>query len=125
MVDRQWKAELSGRILSKAFDIRKKAEEAAIKVNSSTVRFREVAYAQVKPIRNIPFFDVFVEPVVDDDAHANLVITTLKTAPVLSGSVEKVSVEDVIELAKIFNVCGASDLSPLESLRMQAGHSLK
>lgn len=80
--NRHWAMEISGRMLSKSFDVREMAENAAAELqanlmvsgNTQKASFRGVVYSKVKNIRSatVQCFDVFEEPTNDDGAHANL-----------------------------------------------------
>lgn len=67
---RLWEAEISGRLLSLAYDIREKAEAEAAKIGKLGIKFRHVAYIMVASVRAGLNWDVYAEPNNDDEAHA-------------------------------------------------------
>ncbi len=123
VIERPWEAEISGRLLSKAMDIRERADAAA--AHSASLKFRQIAYVAVQKVRQDTNLDVYFEPN-EDPAHANLVVLKVPLAPPLSppvpdnssaNPVKKIAHEFVKNLAAMFLVCDANDLAPLEALR--------
>lgn len=80
-VKRSWVREVSGRVYSAGRDIAAFASTNALQLNArlgTTNRFfRGVYYTQVSDIAAEPpgTFDVWLEPIPDDAAHAELVVT--------------------------------------------------
>jgi hypothetical protein len=70
--DKQWARELSGRVLSLAFDIREKAEKEC--QGRQGFRFRHLVYGPASSIRARAEYDVFLDEITGDKAHANLVL---------------------------------------------------
>jgi hypothetical protein len=122
---RPWAGEISGRLLSRAFDIIERATAAAASAGTTpTIKFRHVIYVGVGAVRG-PNLDIFAEPT-DDEAHANFVVYTIPEAPQLPDVPQlthvvptKISHEFLLSIAALFSVCPADDISPLEQLRMQ------
>jgi hypothetical protein len=116
---RPWKREISGRLLSKANDIAERAVAEASRIGAESIKFRHVAYVAVATVRQDPNWDVFAEPKDDDLAHANLVVYNVPLAPEMTaGTHPKIGHELVRGLADHFQVCDATDLSPIEALRV-------
>jgi len=106
---------MSGRILSRATDIEARARAAAA---ASGLKFRHVMYSRVSAVRDNPDLDVFVEPLDDDAAHANFVAYRVPMAQELTpGHRPKMSQDFVRAVVMLFDVCDASDITPLERLR--------
>ena len=110
-------AEISGRLLSIAADIAERAHAEAAAINKPGIRFRHVMYIKVSTVRQDPNWDVYAEPADDDPAHANMVAYSLANAQQLLPTDDRISHDFVLGVAKAFEVCDASDLSPLEQLR--------
>jgi hypothetical protein len=107
-------------MLSLAADIREKAEAAANALSRPTrpFQFHHAAYANVRSLTNHGNLAVFVEPIPDDPAHANLVIVQqLTPVPQLSPSDKKQSHQIFRDISALLEVCDAADLTPLKSLR--------
>jgi hypothetical protein len=116
---RQWEAEISGRLLSEANDIRERAIGAATARQSNSIKFRHVIYVKVSDVRKNDNLDVYAEPN-EDHAHANLVAKKMPEAPQITvQATPKVAHEIYRALAAILSVCDADDLSPVEKLRVQ------
>jgi len=109
---------MSGRLLSKASDIVQFAQAAAGAAGRPpAIRFRNVIYTRVSLIRSDPNLNVFFEPTVDP-AHANLVAYRIPSAPQLhQNAATKQSEQFYLKIARMFEVCEAADVSPLENLR--------
>jgi hypothetical protein len=123
--DRPWEGEISGRLLSKANDIRTRAIAAATAIATPGIEFRHAIYVRVSEVRKNSNFDVYAEPKQEDDAHANLVAKQMPDAPQLAtgtaAPAPKVTHEVYRTLAGMLMVCDADNLAPLESLRSQIG----
>jgi hypothetical protein len=115
---RPWEAEISGRLLSLANDIREKADAEAARIGKPGIRFRHVAYIMVVSVRAGLNWDVYAEPNEDDEAHANLVAYQVRMAPVLSPDAHpKFEHEFLKIICDNMQICDESDLGPLEALR--------
>ena len=68
-----WEAEISGRLKSKASNIRSFAVSEALRANNSNIKFRFLVIASVEDLRKISNTDVMFQPTLKDPAHANLV----------------------------------------------------
>lgn len=116
--ERPWGAEISGRLLSKAHDIASFAISEAARINHLSIKFRHVAFIEVRAVRKDPNLDVFAEPNDRDPAHANLVAYKIPEAHIMrSGVSPKISHDFVRELCSLIQVCDANDLSAIEMLR--------
>jgi hypothetical protein len=114
---RPWEAEISGRLLSLANDIREKAEAEAAKIGKQGIRFRHVAYIMVSSVRTGHNWDVYAEPN-EDDAHANLVAFQVRMAPALTPDAQpKFAHEFLKVICDSIQICDENALGPLEALR--------
>jgi hypothetical protein len=68
--DKPWSAEVSGRALSIARDIREFAERRA--AQNPSLKFRHLVDIAVPPVRAVQGCDVWLTPTEDDPAHADL-----------------------------------------------------
>jgi hypothetical protein len=80
--------------------------------------FRHVIYVNVYAVKQIQGLDVFIEPVDEDRAHANLVAYGIPMAHALTpGQPLKISQDFMRGLVSVFSVCDAANLMPIEQLR--------
>lgn len=118
VTDRPWAAELSGRLLSMAFNIKEVAELAARNVGSQSIKFRHVIYASVSVLRDIECVDVYHEPT-EDAAHANCVLVgDVFVVPLDATSQQKIAHEPLRRLANVLQCCDAENIAVLEQLRL-------
>ena len=122
---RPWELELSGRMLSIASDIRIKADAAAARAGAISqppreFHFHHITYENVQNLLNHGSLAVFIEPIPDDSAHANLVIPRLPAPEVSPIPTNKKQTHQIYrEISLLLKICGADDLTPFKSLRQQ------
>jgi hypothetical protein len=112
-------------MLSIANDIRAKANLAAahateISTTPRQFRFHDAAYGNVEDLLNHGNVGIFIEPLPDDPAHANLVI--LEAVPpeiVLVPTSKKQTHQIFRDISELLKICSADDLASLKSLRNQ------
>jgi len=109
---------MSGRLLSLAYNIREKADEAAAHINRVGIYFRFVMFTRIDAVRADQNLDVCAEKTNDDPAHANLIAYKVQMAPALApGQAPKMAHDFAQAIAAIFSVCDSADLTPIEQLR--------
>jgi hypothetical protein len=77
--NRKWDAEISGRLLSLAFDLEPFAKKKSIAIGK---RLHGYAHALVTDIRNHPYLDAIWAAICEDFAHANVIAENIEFAPI-------------------------------------------
>jgi hypothetical protein len=79
-------------------------------------------YVNVAAVREDPNLNVYAEPTGTDPAHVNFVAMAVPMAPQMTVPPQppKMAHEFTKNVAALFQVCDAADLTPLESLRVTA-----
>lgn len=110
VVGKPWQAEISGRLLSLAFDWRKIADREVQRLSEPQFRFYGMAYVDLVDLRaSASNFDVFPTPRCADWAHADLVAWNAPLADVDPGvSIRRISADVARTLASVLNLA-ASD----------------
>jgi hypothetical protein len=114
--DPRWKMELSGRLLSLAFDIREYAENCA--GDNRSLRFRYLIFCDILRIRDVSEYDVYHTPRLVDPAHSDLAYIG-PFMPDNETPTPAIPFDVLKKLAVILDVCDAGDISSVERMRAQ------
>jgi hypothetical protein len=112
-------------MLSIATDVRATAVAAAgrarlVSQPPREFRFHDVAYGSVSSLVSHGNLAIFIDPIPDDPAHANLVIPQLPAPDVSPVPTNKKQTHQIYrEISELLRICSAEDLRPLKALRRQ------